>query len=164
MKTDKTKPCNDSAVLDPGKDFKLERYKFILQEIHTLNDNQHKYLNLFQVLITAIIGGGVLVFVSWQQAKISADAARVAIHGLMWVLVILAAFLFVSIIAGAFSWFDYREEETKLLNEVVGTGFRKRPTWANFWRWNETYVLLFVSIAVIVIVMYVERRIIPFIQ
>jgi hypothetical protein len=32
---------------DPVINFKLERYKFILRQIHTLNENTHKHLTLF---------------------------------------------------------------------------------------------------------------------
>jgi len=48
----------------PGDDLKTERYKYVLTEIHGLNDNVHKYLNLFQTPSTAVTGSGFAVFVS----------------------------------------------------------------------------------------------------
>ena len=35
-------------------EFKLERYKYILQQLQILNENAHRYLTLFQTLATAI--------------------------------------------------------------------------------------------------------------
>jgi hypothetical protein len=35
-------------TLDRGSNFKLERYKYILQEIRSLNENVHKYQYLRQ--------------------------------------------------------------------------------------------------------------------
>jgi hypothetical protein len=66
-----------------SNDFKLERYKYMLQEIHTLNENVHKYLTLFHTLATAIITGGVIIFISWKQLNIGADVARQAVEGLL---------------------------------------------------------------------------------
>src|SRR5258708_14054402 len=54
-------------------EFKLERYKYILQEIHSLNENIHKYLTLFQALVTAIIGGGITIFLSRKMLRIYAS-------------------------------------------------------------------------------------------
>lgn len=47
-------------------DFELERYKYILSQIQHLNEGIHKYLSLFQTLTTAIVGGGVALFVHIQ--------------------------------------------------------------------------------------------------
>lgn len=161
---DINQPLQEKLTTSIGAEFKLERYKYILQEIHTLNEGIHKYLNLFQVLATAIIGAGALVFIGWQQSNISASATRASIRGLMGLLVIIALFLTISVITGAISWFDYRKEEVDLLNEAVFPNFRKPPTWKNFWRWNETYVILFVLMSVIVIITYVENQIISLIK
>ncbi len=157
-------PNKDTTNAGLYTDFKLERYKYILQEIHTLNDNIHKYLTLFQTLATAVIGAGVLIFVSWQELKISAETARVGIQGLLGLLIILTLFVILSILVGVFSWLDYRREEVELLNEVIEPGFRKAPRIKNFWRWYETYIILFIIIIVSVIYFYVQNQIIPFIQ
>ena len=97
----------------------MERYKYILQQIHTLDDNVHKYLALFQTLATAIVGGGISLFVSWKTLHITADIVRASIQGLLGLLVILTLFVVISIIGGIFSWLDYRREEVELLNEMV---------------------------------------------
>lgn len=149
---------------EKGKEFKLERYKYILQELRSLNEHVYKYLTLFQSLATAIVVGGVGVFVSWQSLKISADVARIGIQGLLGLLIILALFVLISIIAGMFSWVDYRKEEVKLLDEVVTPGYRKAPKLRNFWRWSETYVLLFIIIITITIALFVENQVVPLIR
>src|SRR5262249_16935371 len=85
-------------------DFKLEQYKYILQQRQTLNDNVHKYLALFQTLITGIAGAGVAIFVGWKELKIDAAVAVVGIKGLLWLLIILASFVVMSILSTIFSW------------------------------------------------------------
>jgi len=70
----------------------------------------------------------------------------------------------ISIIGGVFSWLDYRKEEVELLNDIVKPGFRKMPTLRNFWRWYETYVILFIIASVFTIAIYIESQIIPLIR
>lgn len=36
-------------------DYKLERYKFILQQLNSLNETTQKYITLFQTLATAVL-------------------------------------------------------------------------------------------------------------
>lgn len=144
-------------------DFKLERYKYILQELHSLNENIHRYLTLFQTLATLIIAGGVGVFVGWKSLHIPPDAAIAGINGLLFLLVLLALFVTASIIAGIISWFDYRNEEVELLDQVH-KDFRKKPNLRNLWRWNETYMIGFILIVVIFICIYVENQVIPLIH
>ena len=62
--------------------------------------------------------------------------------------------------SGIFSWFDYRKEEVKLLDEEVGVGFRTPPQKGNWWRWYETHMILFVFLIVVTIVIFVETQII----
>lgn len=157
----KDDPFNKSDVI---QEFYLERYKYILQEIRSLNENIHKYLTLFQTLATAIATAGVALFVGRQQLNLTPEITKIALQGLLGILVILAAFVVFSIVAGIFSWLDYRSEEVELLNKVVGVGFRKLPKKSNFWRWQETYVLLFVVLVVIIIISYVQSYIIPLIK
>ena len=147
-----------------SEDFKLERYKFILQEIHFLNENIHKYLALFQALATGVISAGVAVFVSWQKLNISVDTARMAIYGLLGLVVFLAFFVILFILAGMFSWFDYRKEEVELLDKAVGKGFRSAPKLGNLWRWYETYLILFIIVFVVVMFVFTTGQIIPLIK
>jgi uncharacterized membrane protein YfcA len=144
-------------------EFKLERYKYILQEMRSLNDNTHKYLTLFQTLATLIIGGGVGVFVGWKSLRIPPDAAIAGINGLLILLVVLGLFVITSIAAGMISWFDYRNEEVELLDQVQ-QNFRKKPNLRNFWRWTETYMIGFIVTVVIFICFYIESQIVPLIH
>jgi amino acid transporter len=147
-----------------GDNFRIEYYKYILQQIHTLNENNHKYLTLFQTLITAIVGGGVFVFMSWKELKIEAAVARATIQGILGLIIILTIFVVLSIISNMISWLDFRKEEVLLLNQEVNEGFRKEPSWANFWRWSETYLLIFIIIAVVFIVRFVYNSVLPHIK
>lgn len=145
-------------------DFKLERYRFILEEIRMLNENIHKYLTLFQTLATAIIGGGIWILFTWKSLHMDFNAAKIAIQGAVGLLILLDLFVTISVIAIVLSWFDYRKEEVELVKEIAGPDFRKPPTLRNFWRWSETYVLLFINLSVIAVVLYVEYWIIPLIK
>jgi hypothetical protein len=145
-------------------DFKLEYYKYILQQLQFLNENTHKYLALFQTLATAVIGGGVLIFISWRQVNIDAGTAKVGINGLLWLFIILGVFVVFSIISNVLSWHDYRHEEVKLLKREVGTEFRKAPKWRNMYRWNETYLLIFIVVVIIVVIIFVKGQVLPIIK
>lgn len=155
---------SDDVPDDKKGDFKLERYKFILQQINSLNESVHKYLTLYQTLATAIVGGIVLVFVSWKQLKIEASVARAGVEGLLCLFVILTLFMLVSICAGVASWFDYRKEENEVLDDALKEGYRKKPSLKNFWRWNETYVVLFIVLMAVVIFLYVSIALVPLIR
>ncbi len=155
---------SNGADNDNTNAFKLERYKFILQEIHSLNVSIHKYLTLYQKLVTAIIGGGVTILVSWQKLNISPEIAKAGMQALVGLLIILTLFVIVLILASAFSWFDYRNEEVKLLDDAIKPGFRHRPKIGNFWRWNETYIIVFLVLFMVVIVFYTETRLVPLIK
>jgi hypothetical protein len=149
---------------DPSKDFKLERYKYILQQINALNENLHKYLTLFQTLTTAILSAMVAVLVGWPKLGIGANVARLGIRSLIGILLVLGFFVIASILSGVFSWLDYRREEAKLYNEVVGAGSRSTPELGNFWRWYETHAVVFVLLSVFGVVYFVENWILPTIQ
>jgi hypothetical protein len=145
-------------------DFKLERYKYILKQLHFLNDSLHKYLTLFQALATAIVSAAVTVFVSWKKLEISPEIAQLSIHILLALLFLVSLFVGLSVIAGIFSWIDYRREEVQLLNSVVGPGFRSAPTMRNIFRWYETYVVLFLLAVMVGATILVECKIIPLIH
>jgi hypothetical protein len=148
---------------DTKSAFKLERYKFILQQINTLNENVHKYLTLYQTLATAIVGGVVLIVVSWKQLKIDAPTARAGVEGLLCLFIVLTLFILGSIGAGIASWFDYRNEENEVLNEAVSEGYRKPPKFGNLWRWNETYVFIFIVVMALVVCGYIGFWLMPLI-
>ncbi|ETW98365.1 MAG: hypothetical protein ETSY1_19050 [Candidatus Entotheonella factor] len=157
---DASQPSN----ADPVINFKLERYKFILQQIHTLNENTHKHLTLFQTLATALIAGGVGIFLSSKSDKVTAEIARTGIEGLLSLLTILALFVCALIIVGIFSWVDYRKEEVDFLRDEVGLGFREYPNLKNFWRWYETYYVAFILIFIIAAHAIMRTEILPMIK
>jgi hypothetical protein len=76
----------------------------------------------------------------------------------------LGAYVILSILASVFSWYDYRKEEVKLSNDCVEQTFRKAPSLRNFWRWQETYFILFMIVVIIFAYAYVEYQIIPLIK
>ena len=55
----------------------------------------------------------------------------------------IAAFAVLLIIVGVLNWLDYRREECELTDAAVRPGFRKPPQPRNFFRWYETYIVLF---------------------
>jgi len=150
---------------DPAKEFKLERYKYILGQINFLNESLHKYLTLFQTLATAILTAGVAVFVGWRKLEIKAETAQLAVHSLMLLLGLLAFYVVASIFAGIFSWWDYRKDEVRLLETVAKPTFRDPPKFRwNVLRWYETQAILFIVAVTLAAICFVERDIIPLIQ
>ena len=142
-------------------ELKMERYKYILQQLQMLNDNSHKYLTLFQTLATFIVGGGTYLFVSWRSFHISPEVARTSMQGLVGLLILMSLFIIVSLASGISSWFDYRKAELQMLDEEVGVGFRKAPRLRDWWRWYEMHMIFFIVLIVLFIVIFVETQIIP---
>jgi hypothetical protein len=159
-----TPPNKETIASTKSEDFKIERYKFILQQINLSNEIFHKQFNLYQTLATAVISGTAALFLTWKELKISAEAAVIGVRAFEGLLVLITAFLVFTGIAGLFSWLDYRHEEVALMDKTVGVGFRKLPEWKNLWRWNETWLLAFVIIATIIAIWFAESRLITLIK
>jgi hypothetical protein len=163
-------PATNNQAVDPAPQptekslknkLKMERYKYILQQLQMLNDNSHKYLTLFQTLATFIVGGGTYLFVSWRSFHISSEVARTSMQGLLGLLILMSLFIIVSLASGISSWFDYRKAELQMLDEEVGVGFRKAPRLRDWWRWYEMHMIFFIVLIVLFIVIFVETQIIP---
>lgn len=121
-------------------------------------------MTIFQALATAILGVAVSLFVSRQSLHVAPEIAIVGIRGLLGLLGILSLFVIILLVSGLFSWFDYRKEEVELINRFLGWEFRKLPKIKNFWRWHETYLLLFIILFNGVVLVFVEKQIIPLIK
>ena len=132
------------------KEFSLERYRYILQQIHTVNENAYRFLAVYQTLATALVGATLALFVGYEKWHIAASTARGGIIGLLSLTTVVAAFTTMLITVGALAWLDYRNEECDITDEMVGVGFRARPRPGNFFRWYETYIVLFILVSVIV--------------
>lgn len=145
-------------------EFKIERLKFVLQQIDRLNERFHKYVTLFQSLTTAIIVAGAAIFALWSKEGVSDEAARAIIHGLLGLFTLFACFVVVFIGTGIFSWVDYRKEEVQILDDGIEKGYRQPPKLANVFRWHEFYLLLMIVISVISIFWFTKAVIIPLIQ
>jgi uncharacterized membrane protein YidH (DUF202 family) len=96
-------PPPELAPAKPEDDFALERYKCILHQIHTINENVYRFLAVYQTLCVAIVGGGLALFVGYRRWDIPASVARTGIVGLMWLVTIAAAFAVLLIVMGVFN-------------------------------------------------------------
>ncbi|MDF3142525.1 MULTISPECIES: hypothetical protein [unclassified Streptomyces] len=130
-------------------EFALERYRYLLQQIHAVNENAHRFLALYQTLATTLVGAALALFVGYRKWDLAPATARSGVIGLLILVTMVAAFTATLIVVGALAWLDYRNEECDITDEVVGAGFRTRPRPGNFLRWYETYVLLFILVSVI---------------
>jgi hypothetical protein len=117
---------------------RLERYKFILQQQHTLNENVYKFLALYQTLATTLVGAGLALFVGYEKWGIVAKTARAGVTALLWLLTFVAAFTALLVLIGILNWLDYRREECELANQAMYPGFRRPPQVRNMFRWYET--------------------------
>ncbi|WP_175439735.1 hypothetical protein [Streptomyces sp. WMMB 714] len=131
-------------------EFALERYRYILQQIHTVNENAHRFFAIYQTLATTLVGAALALFVGYRKWELTAAVARHGVVGLLILITVVAAFTVTLIVVGAASWLDYRNEECDIVDEMIGPGFRKRPRPRNLLRWYETYVLLFIIVSVLV--------------
>jgi lysylphosphatidylglycerol synthetase-like protein (DUF2156 family) len=131
-------------------EFTLERYKYILQQIHTVNENLYRFLAIYQTLATALVSAAIALFVGYRKWGIAASSARVGVVGLLIAATVVAIFTVILIVVGALAWLDYRKEECDLTDKAIYVGFRARPQSRNLLRWYETYVLLFILVSIIV--------------
>lgn len=129
------------------REFAVERYKYILGQIHAVNENVYRFLTIYQALATTIVGGALALFVGYRNWGIPAHIARTGVVGLMCLETVVALFAILLIFVGVLAWLDYRQEECDLTDEIVHPGFRKRPRVGNFFRWYETYIMLFIAVA-----------------
>ena len=129
------------------QEFALERYKYILGQIHAVNENVYRFLAIYQALATTIVGAALALFVGYRNWKIPVGIARTGVVGLMCLATIIAVFAMLLIFVGVLAWIDYRQEECELTDRVVYAGFRKRPQVGNFFRWYETYILAFIAMS-----------------
>ncbi|MEU7913112.1 hypothetical protein [Microbispora bryophytorum] len=141
----RTKP-RDRQQPDPEvlKDFGLERYRYILQQLNSLNDSVYKTLGIYQTLATAITGAALALFVGYKNWRISPETAKAGVLGLLFLETAVAVFATLVIITGILSWIDYRREEVDLTDRIVYQGFRNPPRLRNLWRWHEIYIIAFI--------------------
>jgi hypothetical protein len=156
-----TRSASSSSKHDPTQDFQLERYKYILQQLHAINENVYRFLAIYQTLATALVGAGLALFVGYQDWGLAPATARSGIVALMWLLTVVAGFTVLLVVVGVLSWIDYRQEECELTNEVVRPGFRQPPRPRNFYRWYETYIIFFIVCSIIFMWFYVLTVVVP---
>ncbi|WP_151771247.1 hypothetical protein [Streptomyces abyssomicinicus] len=142
-------------------DFALERYRYILQQIHAVNENTYRFLGIYQTLATAIVAATLALFVGYRKWEISPDVARGGVIGLLILATVVAAYTAVLVIVGSLTWLDYRNEECDITDEMVRQGFRERPQAKNFFRWYETYILLFILTSVVMMWLLAGIFVIP---
>lgn len=134
-------------LIEPAE-LALERYKYILQQIHTVNENVYRILAIYQAFATALVGAALALFVGYHGWHVVASVARTGVIGLLVLTTVAATFTLVMIVVGILSWLDYRNEECDLTDTVVYPGFRARPRTKNFIRWYETYIAAFIVLSV----------------
>ncbi|NEY32607.1 hypothetical protein GTU99_10450 [Streptomyces sp. PRKS01-65] len=126
------------------REFALERYRYILQQIHTLNENVYRFLALYQALATAVVGATLALFVGYKSWGLDPATARSGMIALMSLNTVIAGFSVMLIIIGVIAWIDYRQEECELTDTFVHPGFRTKPKLRNLFRWYETYIVAFI--------------------
>jgi hypothetical protein len=146
---------------DAAREIMVERYKYILDQIKTSNDNVYRFLAIYQTLATAIAGAGMLLFVNYRNWKVSPAIVRLGLQGAASILTVVAGFTILLILIGVWTWLDYRNEECDLADKVVGVGFRSRPKVGNFFRWYETYIVLFIVTTVVLVWVFVQAVLVP---
>lgn len=139
----------------------VERYKYILQQINSVNENVYRFLAIFQTLVTAIVTAALVLFVSYSKWKIAPATAQTGIQAALILVTVIACFTVLLIVIGVVSWFDYRCEECDLTAKYFAADFRSRPQARNFYRWYETYILLFVLAVTVLLWVLGESFLIP---
>lgn len=141
---------DDEEKLAIRSELTLERYKYILRQIHTVNENLYRFLAIYQTLATTLVGAMLVLFVGYRGWHIPAETARTGVVGLLTLITVIAAFTVILIVIGVLTWLDYRNEESDLTDKTVFVGFRTRPRPRNLYRWYETYVVAFIIASITV--------------
>lgn len=144
-------------------DFRKQRFAFLMEQIKWLNQAVHRYLLVFQAIITTIIGGMVAVFVSWRELTITAEQAVTGVQALAVLFTISDLFLIASMLATIRSWWDFRMEESELVNGVLGADTRKPPKLRNCWYWSETWLVALLVLAIPGVWVLANRMLVPMI-
>lgn len=142
-------------------DLTLERYKYILQQIHTVNENLYRFLAIYQALATTLAGAALALYVGYRGWHIAASTARLGIIGLFVLATVVAAFTITLIVVGVLTWIDYRNEECDLTDKAAYINFRARPKIHNVFRWYETYVVAFIIVSIVVMWSLVASLLLP---
>jgi hypothetical protein len=141
--------------------FTVERYKYILQQIHAVNENVYRFLAIYQTLTVTLVGGGIALFIGYRKWQIAAATARSGIIGILCLVTIIGLFAVLMVAVGTLSWLDYRKEECELINVELGETFRRPPQARNFIRWYETYVVAFIFTSTLFLWIYAFASILP---
>jgi hypothetical protein len=142
-------------------EFHLERYRFILQQLHTVNENVYRFLGIYQTIVTTIAGGMVALLLGFRTWGIDPATARAGVIGLMCLISLVGAFTILLLVVGMLTWLDYRREECDLTDEAVHPGFRQPPRPRNFVRWYETYIAGFVISMTVLLWLFVAIFALP---
>ncbi|MFI5935944.1 hypothetical protein [Actinoplanes sp. NPDC051494] len=126
-----------------------------------MNDNVYKFLAIYQTLATVLVGAGLSLFVGYRKWEIAPAAAKSATLAIVWLLTFVALCTVLLVVVGLLNWLDYRHEECDLTDQIVFRGFRHRPRLNNFFRWYETYIVVFIVGSVIFIWIYTCEIIVP---
>jgi hypothetical protein len=137
------------------------RYAHILSQIKTVDDNVLRFLTIYQTVVSALVAGQVLLFVNHNRWALTAEITKIGLRGIFALEIIVGAFACLMIIIGMVAWLDYRKEECQIANALLGDGFRDSPDPSHWYRWHETYVVLFILLSLIAISILVEGWMIP---
>ncbi|GII96691.1 hypothetical protein [Sinosporangium siamense] len=154
-------PTDQDAII---KDFSLERYKYILQQIHVVNENVYKFLAIYQTLASTLATAGIALFIGYRSWNITPTITKSAIIGILSLISAIGLFTVLLICIGVLAWLDYRREECELTDRIVYVGFRKKPRLGNFFRWYETYIIIFILSSLLFMWWYAFWRILPFVK
>lgn len=139
--------------------FKLERYRYILDQKKNLNLNVFRYLTVFQTISSSLVAGAIFILINYGDQKINIAITKLSIRGIYGLILVLTVFVIISILAGVYSWADYRKEEEEIWSEFSADTrpyINDEAIFKNFWRWYETYIILFILITAIAIYVFFE--------
>ncbi|HEQ1859307.1 TPA: hypothetical protein VEO38_002875 [Providencia alcalifaciens] len=128
---------------------KIERYKFILEKIKFLDKQIHVNLNITITVFTSLITLLVLSIVAMKENKIGLNNFIFSVRTISFIAFIFSLYMVFSSIAIIRSWFDYRNEESDFLDKISCDIARKKPKKRNFFRWSETYFIIFIFLFLI---------------
>lgn len=104
---------------------------------------------------------GFTAYSSWEKVGLQAEDAKVALSAIQWLLIGVGLFLLMNIVSSIASWWDNRNAECDLFDEVIRPGYRERPSWKGIWRWYETWLFITVIVFIGGMVIFIDLRMLP---
>jgi energy-coupling factor transporter transmembrane protein EcfT len=132
----------------------IERYKYVLEQKRSLNQNTFTILTIFQGGAAVLVAAQYSVCVELLKTPATKHVAFVASCVVITLFVLLGVFSIIFIVGGISNWFRYKNEQSNIETEIFEIPSQSSKN-LNLLTWYETYVIA-VIVIILAMCVYVE--------